>query len=57
MSDVTKKYKAILDRLVAGRDGGSLTEQQEDTLLDELDDLWLQMTNEEHDALDESTLA
>lgn len=52
MTQAAHKYGALLRRYVEGLDGGSLTQAQEDSLLEEMDDLWWQMTEEERDAVD-----
>jgi hypothetical protein len=52
MTDAAHRYNALLERLIQGRDGASLTEESEDELLDEMDTLYWQMTDEEREALD-----
>jgi len=52
MSAVARRYKTLSARLIMGRDGGSLTEEHEDEMLDELDDLWLGLSAEERALLD-----
>ncbi len=43
MSDIAQKYKELEEQVLYGRPRG-MTEEQEDLLLEEMDDLWYQMT-------------
>ena len=52
MTQAARRYNTLLERLLHGRDGGSLTQEAEDELLDAMDNLWWSMTDEEHTALD-----
>jgi hypothetical protein len=47
VTDVAEKYRACVDRLERGRADGTLTEEEDDLLLDEMDDLWYEMTESE----------
>lgn len=52
MTQTMTRYRALLERLLQGRDGGSLTQQREDAMLDEMDELWWKMTEDERKSLD-----
>lgn len=47
--EAAKLYESFEKRILEGRAKGTLSEQDEDVLLDEMDDLWLAMTDEEQD--------
>jgi hypothetical protein len=52
MTDAAHRYNALLERLLQGRDGGSLTQEVEESILDEMDDLWWSMSEEDRISLD-----
>jgi hypothetical protein len=52
MTQAAHKYGGLLRRYVEGLDGGSLTQEQEESILDEMDGLWWEMTEEEREAVD-----
>jgi hypothetical protein len=49
MTEANDKYAVLQDKLVEQRDSGNtlLTEDEEDKLLDEMDPLWYEMTDDE----------
>jgi hypothetical protein len=49
MTEANDKYTVLQDKLIAQRESGNtlLTEEEEDKLLDEMDSLWYEMTDEE----------
>ena len=51
MSKAARQYQKLMDRWLRQRDKRTMSEAQEDRLLEKLDDLWWQMTREEHMAI------
>jgi uncharacterized protein HemY len=51
-----RNYLECLEQLDEGRAQGTLDEEAEDALLEEMDDLWDQMSGKERDQLQEQTI-
>lgn len=52
MAPSVQKYLNLSKLLIQKRESGDLTEDDEEDLLCQLDDLWYEMTKEEHDIID-----
>ena len=50
MTEANERYLALEQQLVRGRALGTLSEAEDDHLLEQMDDLWWRMTAEECDA-------
>lgn len=49
MNDAAQRYIRLEEQILEGRALGTLDEETEDTLLEEMDDLWLEMTEEDRE--------
>lgn len=47
-----QKYLNLSKILIQRRDSGDVTEDEEEDLLSQLDELWYEMTREEHDRVE-----
>lgn len=53
MDNTARKYEEMMAQILLNRRFGTMSEDEEDELLEKMDDLWLEMTEKERQDYDE----